>query len=538
MINGDEGSEFVVSDSEGPPELPVGLTRRGESSKAKPGKNKRRRDDSPQADDDSSDAQVRKKRSRPTPSKAQSSVEDVERTEKGKGRIKGRKSTKQLKDEDHIGALDTPSAKAKTGKDALLSRRKSTPAGSSSTKNEVRRGRAGASKDDFDDDKPLRLPQRQNINTHAVQSQTSLKKRSVGRPLGRRLSPESSEDGRGRMPKKGKGKGKARVIASPSSSDDGSEATSSGPATATRVDTKQNEEPKLARDKAIHGTTDMPLSDGPLFSEEEVEALALVDSPKKGRKPKSAIPSHRARAAKPLVKLVDDRTEDTGAANAISIKARFLARREASSLVDGPSASAAEGEAGGNTVGDSLNGKTDGKQDSLASHSSTLASGSGRTTVRSATKLQTRKSSLLTFTKGKLTIQKGRYNTTPANSDATVETSNTSIPAGSEASTGGIFQAAPGSTAEVLTEGTSVDVEVNTWNSIEDATTPEDFMDVDVPSTDPAPSLLPVHPPPSADELLQLAGLQPADADDLPDFEPDAEAIDRAVTFLDKSANV
>ncbi|TDL21583.1 hypothetical protein BD410DRAFT_789706 [Rickenella mellea] len=230
---------------------------------------------------------------------------------------------------------------------------------------------------------------------------------------------------------------------------------------------------------------------GSLFSEDEVEALSAVDPDEENgstRKKKTAtqsttissssLPVHRARAANPLIKFVDEPLETPFTGGRISAKARILARMNTGQSEGGGSSS---------VVGKDSNSNGEPLAESTAQSPSTNTpeNATGNSTTQQRGTIGATMSSLLTFAKGKLTTQKVKHVTT-------VE---------------------PLKRIEDQKDSTPPDV-ADPGDLDGDG-----YMDIDAPG-EPDPQ---VEIPPTADELLRLAGVDSTGADDLPDFDGDDE---------------
>jgi hypothetical protein len=166
------------------------------------------------------------------------------------------------------------------------------------------------------------------------------------------------------------------------------------------------------------------------------------------------LPSHRARAANPLVKMVDDPNFGLGMDSAIAAKARLISQ---------PAATANNDETPSN---------------SGPSRAPAFKPGPSRTSQGLQTK---NRSSLLVFHKGSLQTRKGKYTPSESNSGS----------------------------VDVSPDGNDQVDQGNENGSGDDTMEVDDALALD---TDKAPT---------GQELLQMAGLNEADAEALPDFEDD-----------------
>ncbi|KAH7919015.1 hypothetical protein BV22DRAFT_1134159 [Leucogyrophana mollusca] len=208
---------------------------------------------------------------------------------------------------------------------------------------------------------------------------------------------------------------------------------------------------------ATNDAPEEPGSPNPLFG-----SPSLLNGESSGRTPaKTALPSHRARAANPRVKLVDDPLVDQGMGNAILAKSRFLAR-------NGQSSSTSQ-------IEDGTGSTSQGLPSGLKLHRSAP---SGKN-----------KSSLLTVQNGELKSVKGQYH--PVTDSAAKE-----IPLVPEGERDRGFT-------------------VTSWG---DSDAADDIDLGHLPEMTPPPA-----PVPSGAELLEAAGLK-EDAHTLPDFEDDTTA--------------
>ncbi|KAH7913743.1 hypothetical protein BJ138DRAFT_1177840 [Hygrophoropsis aurantiaca] len=192
-----------------------------------------------------------------------------------------------------------------------------------------------------------------------------------------------------------------------------------------------------------------PLIDSPLRTNGSIPTPKSVDS---------TVPSHRARAANPRIKLIDEPLLGKSMGSAILAKSRFMARNG-----QGSSSSIAEGN-GDAGVGSTI-------EQSLIPRNSASSSKN--------------KSSLLTVRKGALTSVKGKYR---PNASSTAE------------------QSVPSSTGEQDRGFT-----VTSWSDAD--ADGETDTGIDIPEVTPPPA-----PVPSGAELLEIAGLRD-DVQNLPDFE-------------------
>lgn len=202
-------------------------------------------------------------------------------------------------------------------------------------------------------------------------------------------------------------------------------------------------------------TQDVQMTQGDSSSQDEPHPL--FDSPDEDQQ--SIIPSHRERAANPRVKMVDNPAVND-MDGAIPVKARLLGRSSAPS----PSAS--------------------GTPRKNPNHSGAHASGSKPGPGRSSSGfMKKNKSSLLTFEKGALKTVKGRYNNLLEEKRKETQ--------------------APSYTIE--------DVASENGPALEDEISDDDDI---------SGLMYPIAPvPPTAEELLKLAGLNEQSAVILPDFE-------------------
>ncbi|EGO18651.1 hypothetical protein SERLADRAFT_454238 [Serpula lacrymans var. lacrymans S7.9] len=202
-------------------------------------------------------------------------------------------------------------------------------------------------------------------------------------------------------------------------------------------------------------------SGSPPFVDRAVQDIASL--PRPSTTPR--VPSHRARAAQPLVRFVDDPLSVPRGEGAISVKARLLGR---------------------SAQGGTQNGSSSGMASSMASQSPNSSSRHDRP-VKGRPK---NRSSLLTAHKGELTTVKGTFKPPPA-ADLSLENSD---PAGNAA----------------------IDIDQELFG-VESET--EEIGD----KREEKAKVKASEPAPSGDELLHIAGIN-EDATNLSDFEEDAPA--------------
>ncbi|KAI0933998.1 hypothetical protein AcV5_005988 [Taiwanofungus camphoratus] len=200
-----------------------------------------------------------------------------------------------------------------------------------------------------------------------------------------------------------------------------------------------------------------------------------------------SIPAHRAREANPRVKLLDEPNLSTTFEGAVSVKARLL-----------------KGNSSGRNAVAGSSGNSISTSERRTARISAAKAGPGR----SSTGLQTQRSSLLTAKKGILTTVKGKSRrAAPSDHDANGR--------------GNVSETLDGPSSA---DKTGLDQDYSALN----------IGNPGVDHLGAGESLL----PPTAEQLLKMAGLKAAEAQALPDFEEDAQGdlnpeIDQNMLVLD-----